>query len=135
MATSLSPAAYLSHDDAMRNRPTVGKLRLLGHNIGFTSPISLDVIDHGGKVLAISLTETLERVEAFDGYSGRQTTSENIVACCFVAYHEGLMTGVERDVFESFVCSNIEALGQFEAARRLVHNCQGMAARPESQRS
>lgn len=128
MAISLSTAAYLSPDDAMRNSPSVGKLRLLGHNIGFTTPISLDVIDHGGNVFAVSLPETLERIEEFDGYRGRQSTSENIIACCFIAYKEGMMTDAERDAFESFVRSKIEALGQFEAAKRLVLNGERMAA-------
>jgi hypothetical protein len=118
---SATPSAiYLSPLQREARKAGKGRLRWLGGNIGFDAPISIDVIDEHGSVFALGLGGLLSRLDDFEGYRGNMTASDNLVACCFIAYESGQMTASEKDAFEVFVREKISTIGHFEAARRLV---------------
>lgn len=98
------------------------RLRLLSHNIGFCSPISVEVKSCDGVCESLGLSDVLGRIKEFGGFRGNQPTQQNILDCCFSAYEDGQMEAGERACFEVFVKERIQDLGQFEVARRAVIN-------------
>ncbi len=116
-----APAAiYLSPLQREASKAGNGRLRWLGGNIGFDTPISIDVIDEHGSTFGLDLGGLLSRLDDFEGYRGGVSASDNLVACCCIAYESGQMTFSEKEAFEAFVREKISTLGRFEAAKRLV---------------
>lgn len=120
-SVSATPSAiYLSPLQREAGKAGKGRLRWLGGNIGLDTPISIDVIDEHGSIFGLGLGGLLSRLDDFEGYRGNMTTSDNLVACCFIAYESGQMSASEKDAFEAFVREKISTIGHFEAAKRLV---------------
>lgn len=113
-------AIYLSPQQREARKASNGRLRWLGGNIGFDTPISIDVIDEHGSTFGLDLGGLLSRLDDFEGYRGGVSASDNLVACCFIAYESDQMTFSEKEAFEAFVREKISTIGHFEAAKRLV---------------
>jgi len=94
--------------------PNPGKLKWLGGNMGFDTPISEDVINDQGSWLGMGLKEVLSRLNDFEGYRGNTPVAENILERAFSAYEFGLMTAEERVTFENYVAEKAKGLNPFE---------------------
>lgn len=113
-------ATYLSPLQREARKASKDRLRWLGGNIGFDTPISIDVIDEHGSIFCLDLGGLISRLDDFEGYRNNMSTPDNLVACCFTAYESGQMTSSEKKAFEAFVREKISTIGRFEAAKRLV---------------
>jgi hypothetical protein len=121
ITTITTPSAiYLSPLQRETHKASKDRLRWLGGNIGFDTPISIDVIDEHGAIFGLDLGGLLSRLDDFEGYLSNMSASDNLAACCFIAHESGQMTSSEKEAFEAFVREKISTIGHFEAAKRLV---------------
>lgn len=97
-----------------------GKLRWVGTNLGFATPIVTDVIDDSGNWHSFDLSRLLARLDDFEGRRGNQTVKENVIECAFIAYTNGAMGDDERLAFEGFVREQLHRTARIDAAKAVL---------------
>lgn len=120
--TSARPAITRSAVILGRNvvLPSKGRLKWLGGNLGLDTPVIEDVIDEDGDLLPFSLADVLNRLDEFEGYSGKTHIRTALIERAFEAYEYGLLSSTERDAFEGFIRARIGTMTSIKAARKLA---------------